>query len=302
MRWWGWQYTHPKYWLGWIGIFLMWSLVWMPRPIQRAVGYVISLLLKPIMKRRIAIADKNLALCFPEWSDEERATVLAENHRTSGWMIVETALSWWGTAKQLQKRVDYKGLEHLEAALARGKGVILLTGHFSSMEIGGRLVGLEQAMYVMFRPMKSPLFNAVMTAARTRHCEGIVLQKEPRQMLKALRKNKMVWYAPDQDFGEKNSIYATFFGQTAISLLATSKVAAITGAAVVPFVPRREKNGHYTITIHPVFEGFPSGDEAADVQRVNDFIEQAIRQAPAQYYWVHRRFKTQPEGHGLLYK
>ena len=220
-----------------------------------------------------------------------------------GMLLIETALSWWASGPSLEKRVRYEGLEHLEAGLAAGKGVILLTGHFTSMELGGRLMMLKQPCYVMFRPLKNPLFNAVMVNARTYHSEGIVLQDDPRAMVRALRKNKVVWYAPDQDYGRKLSVFAKFFGLTAATVPATARLVKMSKAKVIPFVPRREADGTYVLTLSPALENFPTGDDVADAQSINDLIEKEVRQTPEQYYWVHRRFKTQPEGKkGTLYK
>lgn len=254
------------------------------------------------MKDRERVARRNLELCFPQMPEEEREALLRQNMLTMGMMPIETAVSWWASDASLEKRVEYTGLEHLQAALAKGKGVLLLTGHFTSMELGGRLMMLKQPCYVMFRELKSPLFNAVMMQKRQHHSEGIVLQADMRGMLRALRKNKVVWYAPDQDFGRRTSVFARFFGVNAATIPATARLIKMSGAAVVPFVPRRLENGHYVIDIQPAWENYPSGDELADAQMVNDWVEAEVRKSPAQYFWVHRRFKTQPEGKGLLYK
>ena len=296
-------FLHPRYWPSWLGLGLMRLSVYLPVRLQMLSGRLIAWVITPLTASRRRVAQRNLALCFPELTEQQREDLLDENMRTMGMLLLETALSWWASDRSLAKRVRYEGLEHLEAGLAKGKGVILLTGHFTSMELGGRLIMLKKPCYVMFRELKNPLFNAVMVQARTYHSEGIVLQEDPRAMLRALRKNKIVWYAPDQDYGRKLSIFAKFFGNTAATVPATARIAKMSGAAVVPFVPRREQDGTYTLTLSPALEDFPTGDDVADAQRINDLIEKEVRQSPEQYYWVHRRFKTQPEGKkGLLYK
>jgi KDO2-lipid IV(A) lauroyltransferase len=276
--------------------------VWLPARLQLAIGLGLGSLMRPFMGRRAKIAARNIALCFPELDATQQRKLLNKHLRTMGMMMVETAMSWWASDARLLKRVRYQGLEHLERVRAEGKGVILLTGHFTSMEVGGRFIMLKMPAYVMFRQLKNPLFNAVMMQARTYHSEGIVMRDDSRAMLRALKKGKVVWYAPDQDFGPRNSVFAKFFGMNAATITATSRMAKITGAAVVPFVPRREKDGTYTISISAPLSGFPSGDDVRDAQRVNDWLEQEVRKSPEQYLWVHRRFKTQPEGKGLLYK
>jgi KDO2-lipid IV(A) lauroyltransferase len=297
------QFLHPRFWASWLGLGLMRLSVYLPVQLQMLSGRLVAWVITPLTSSRRLIAERNIALCFPELTEQQRADLLDDNMRTMGMLLLEMALSWWGSDSSLEKRVRYEGLEHLDRGLAKGKGVILLTGHFTSMELGGRLIMLKKPCYVMFRELKNPLFNAVMMQSRVHHSEGIVLQEDPRAMIRALRKNKIVWYAPDQDYGRKLSIFAEFFGNTAATVPATARMAKMSGAAVVPFVPRREADGSYTLTLSPALEDFPTGDDIVDAQRINDLIEQEVRQSPEQYYWVHRRFKTQPEGKkGSLYK
>jgi KDO2-lipid IV(A) lauroyltransferase len=298
-----WHFLHPRYWMSWFGLGLMRLSIYLPTKVQLLCGYLIALVMMPFTQKRKKIARRNLELCFPEMAESEREYLLSQNFKTMGMMLIETALSWWASDSRLEKRVTYKGLAHLDAALEKGKGVILLTGHFTSMELGGRLIMLKQPCYVMFRELNNPIFNAVMMQNRIYHSEGIVLRDDPRSMVRALKKNKVVWYAPDQDFGSKMSIYPNFFGVRAATVPATSRMVKMSGATVLPFVPRREKNGMYTLTIGEPLSDFPSGDDLADAQRINDIIEQEIRKSPEQYYWVHRRFKTQPDmKKGSLYK
>ena len=290
------QFLHPRFWPSWLGLLFMRLSIYLPVKVQLLVGKGLSWIMMPLMKSRKKIARRNLELCFPELSEEQRTALLDENFRTMGMMLIETALSWWASDASLQKRVQYQGLEHLEAALAKGKGVILLTGHFTSMELGGRLIMLKKPCYVMFRELNNQLFNAVMMQARTYHSEGIVLRNDPRPMVRALKKNKVVWYAPDQDFGRKMSVFAKFFGVPAATVPATARLVKMSGAAVIPFVPRREEDGSYTLSLSAPLTNFPTGDDIADAQVINDLLEKEIRQSPAQYLWIHRRFKTQHEG------
>lgn len=276
--------------------------VYLPAKLQYRIGMLLGQLMQPFMRSRAKVVRRNLELCFPEMSDTEREDLVKKILKNTGMMMIETAISWWASDRQLRRRVTYEGLEHLEAAKAKGKGVILLTGHFTSMEIGGRLIMLQTPAYVMFRHLKNPLFNAVMMRSRIYHSEGIVMRDDVRAMLRALRKNKVVWYAPDQDFGPRNSIFAKFFGVTAATIPATARMVKMTGAEVVPFVPKRNSDGSYHIQIFPAWEAYPSGDDIVDAQRINDWIEFQIRQMPEQYFWLHRRFKTQPDGKGRLYK
>lgn len=298
-----WQFLHPRFWPSWLGLALMRVSVYFPIRMQIGSGLLLSWIMAPLMTARKKIARRNLELCFPELTSEQREKLLKDNFRTMGMMLIETALSWWASDAHLQKRVRYEGLEHLDAALEKGKGVILLTGHFTSMELGGRLIMLKRPCYVMFKELKNKLFNEVMMKARIFHSEGIVLRDDPRPMVRALRKNKIVWYAPDQDFGRKVSVFAKFFGVTAATIPATGRIVKMSGAAVLPFAPRREEYGSYTISIGEPLTDFPTGDDIVDAQRMNNLLEQEIRKSPEQYLWIHRRFKTQPDSKkATLYK
>ena len=297
-----WQFVHPKFWPIWLILLLMRFSVYLPVKIQLWVGYHIVFFMRPFMKKRTQIAVRNLKLCFPKLSAKKRQKLLDEITHTMGIMTIEIALSWWASDNQLARRVSYKGLRHLNQALSNGKGVILLTGHFTSMELGGRLIMLKIPCHVMFHQLKNPLLNAVMMQARTFHSQGFILHNKPRDLIKALKRNRIVWYAPDQDFGRKSSVFAKFFGMQAATSPATARIAKMSGAIVIPFIPRRKNDGSYTLILRPPLKNFPVGNDIEDAQRINNIIESEIRKSPAQYLWVHRRFKTQPEGKGQLYE
>ena len=297
-----WQWLHPRFWLSWTGLLLMRLSIYLPVKIQLTLSQLLALLMKPFMKARIAIAKRNIELCFPDMQELQRAKLLDDNNVSMAMLLFETARGWWESDKQLEKIVTYQGLEHIENALSKGKGVILLTGHFTCMELGIRLIMNKIPCYVMYRQLKNPVFNRVMTKSRSLYSEETIVRGDPRVMVRALRKNKVVIYAPDQDMGAKLSVYAKFFGVNAATVLATARIAKMSGAAVVPVIAKRELDSSYTMVLSPALTNFPSGDDTVDAQVINDIIEHAVRKAPEQYLWNHRRFKTQPEGKALLYK
>ncbi|NOQ93411.1 MAG: LpxL/LpxP family Kdo(2)-lipid IV(A) lauroyl/palmitoleoyl acyltransferase [Methylophaga sp.] len=297
------QFFHPRFWLSWFGLLFMRLSIYLPTKIQLRLSYGLALLMKPFMKARNSIAKRNIELCFPDKSEQWRIKLLEDNKYSMAMLLFETALSWWGSNARLEKKVTYVGMEHLDNALKKGKGVILLTGHFTCMELGIRLMMMKTPCHVMYRQLKNPVFNSVMTQSRAIHSEQTILRDDPRTMLRALKKNKVVLYAPDQDMGKKRSIYATFFGIRAATVPATARIVKMSGATVVPVIAKRELNGHYTMTLGSALTDYPTGDDVADAQKINDVIEQAVRETPGQYLWIHRRFKTQPNAKkGLLYK
>jgi KDO2-lipid IV(A) lauroyltransferase len=215
---------------------------------------------------------------------------------------VETALSWWGSDRRLKPLAAITGLEHLEAALRQGRGAILLSAHFTTLEIGGRLLALHAPFHVLYRDHRNPVIEALQRHARRRRFEKAIPRGDLRGMLASLKQNRPVWYAPDQDFGRDNSVFVPFFGVPAATLTATSRLARLSGAPVVPFFPRRLPGARgYELTLLPALENFPGVDIEQDARRLTGLVEACIRQQPEQYLWVHRRFKTRPPGEPPVY-
>ena len=293
----------PRYWPVHIGMALGWLVAQLPFGMQMGLGQALGSLAYHLMPDRRRVARTNLGLCFPELDSDARRELLREHFRSLGLGVIETAMSWWTPAAQLHDLAQLEGLEHLRAALATGHGVILLSAHFTTLEIGGRLLSLQTPFHVLYRRHKNAAFEAVMQRARARHFEKAISRDDMRGMLKSLKANMPVWYAPDQNYGAEHSIFVSFFGIPASTITATARLARISGARVVPFFQERLPGaGGYRLRLYPALDNFPTDDEAADTQRINDLIEAEIRKIPAQYLWAHRRFKTRPPGAAPVYK
>ncbi len=282
---------------------MMWCVARSPFRFQLIVGRMLGIASRVLLKRRRAIAWTNLSLCFPELSNTERLTLLRDHFESLGMGVVETAMCWWTPAKQLYSLAHVDGLENLQQALERGKGVILLSAHFTTTEIGARLLHLYIPFHASYRKHNNPLFETIMRRARENHCQTAIPRGDIRAFLRSLKQNVPVWYAPDQNHSRRHSIvFAPFFGIPAATITATTRLAQISGASVVPYFPRRLPGGNgYQINILPALEDFPGTDMERDTVRINKMIEDAVRKAPAQYLWVHRRFKTRPEGEAQIY-
>jgi KDO2-lipid IV(A) lauroyltransferase len=252
---------------------------------------------------RRKIAARNLQLCFPQMPAAERKALLKENFASTGITFFEMAIAWWWPAERLRRLGTIEGLEHLRQAEAEGQGVILMALHFTTLEMGGGLLGMAQDMYGMYRPHKNPLFDYMQRRGREQRLLGVIGRDDVRGMLKLLRAGGVVWYAPDQDYGAQRSVFVPLFGVPAATVTATSKFARMGRAQVIPFTQERLPNAQgYRLTIHPPLADFPGESEEADCLRVNQWIEQAITACPEQYLWAHRRFKTRPAGEAKLYK
>lgn len=280
----------------------MWLIAQLPYRAQLAIGGMLGRMMYYASPPRRHVAATNLRLCFPELSEIERASLLRRHFASLGMSAVETAMSWWTPDKKLRCLAHIKGLEHLEQAMQLGKGVILLSGHFTTLEIGARLLVMQVLFHAMYREHKNPLFDAVMRRARERHCEYAIPRGDARALLNSLKMGLPVWYAPDQNYKSENTVFVPFFGVPASTITATSRLARMSGAAVVPFFQHRLPGTQgYALTLLPALTDFPSEDVEADTLRINHLIEAQILKAPEQYLWVHRRFKTRPHGSPNVY-
>ncbi|WP_226666183.1 LpxL/LpxP family Kdo(2)-lipid IV(A) lauroyl/palmitoleoyl acyltransferase [Microbulbifer aggregans] len=295
---------HPRYWLTWL-LFGVWFLIaQLPYRWQMALGRGLGHLMLKLAKTRRVIADRNLALCFPELSAQKREQLLRRNFASNGIALMETGMAWFRSSRWLRKRFTIEGLEHLQEPRERGQGVVMMAMHFTTLEIGAAFMAMSHPVDGMYRPHKNPVYDYMQRKGRERHGEDsdVFQRKDVRGMLRALKNGRAVWYAPDQDYGIKQGVFAPLFGIPAATVTGTSRFARVGRAQVVPYtVTRLEERGHYHVKVFPPIKEIPSGDELKDAILVNQFVEARMRENPAQYMWVHRRFKTRPEGEEGFY-
>jgi KDO2-lipid IV(A) lauroyltransferase len=295
------DYLAPRHWPTWLAIGLMRLVVMLPLPWLVRVGKVLGTLIYYAMPSRRHVGEINLRIAFPDATDDEIRQRNKKSIQSVGVAAFELALCWWKPEKLLAV-CDIIGLEHLTAAQAPGKGVIILTAHFTCLEIGGPVLNHHVPFMVMYKRAHNDLFDAFMRYHRGRLYKAIVDHHKPITMIKGLKKGYAAWYAPDQDFGHKDAVFVPFFGVDATALTAPARFASISGAPVVPYFIRRKDDGSgYVLTILPVLRDFPAGDAEADALRVNKIIEYMIMQNPDQYLWIHKRYKRRPEGAPPVY-
>ena len=298
------SFLHPRFWPLWLGLGLLWLIVQLPYGALLRLGRGLGWLMYRVAGSRRRIATRNLQLCFPQMSAAERERLLKENFASTGIAFFEMAMSWWWPREKLALLAHIEGIEHLQQAQAQGQGVILMAIHFTTLEIGAALLGQVHTIDGMYREHRNPLFDFVQRRGRERHnLDATAIEREDvRAMIKVLRGGRAIWYAPDQDYGPKQSLFAPLFGVQAATVTATTKFARLGRAIVLPFTQQRLPDGQgYRLTIHPPLADFPGETELADCLRVNAWVEEAIATCPAQYLWAHRRFKTRPPGEPKLY-
>lgn len=282
----------PRFWPVWAGLGLLRLTIMLPFPARLAVGRWVGRLSMRLGSRRRLIAQRNLALCFPEMDETERARLLAEHFESLGMALVETAMCWWSSDHEIRRLVSVEGLENLERAMAPGKGAIMLTGHFTTLDLGGRFVTMLAPVAAVYRPHGNALFDEIVKRGRERSARETIPKQDVRGIIRALRDNRAIWFAPDQSHRRRHSAAVPFFGVLAPTNTATSTFARLSGAPVVPFFPVRLPDAAgYRLVVLPALEDFPGDDPAADAARINGLLEAQIRRHPAQYLWVHRRFK-----------
>lgn len=293
----------PRYWPWWLGIALLWCLTRLPYQTQLGVGRQLGRWVYRFAKRRRHIAQTNLKLCFPDLSETQRQQLLYQHFESLGMGMLEMLDAWWLPNKFFQPLWEIHGTAHLQAALDRGKGVILLSAHFHALEVGGRLATLQTVIHAVYRPHEQPVIEYFFKNSREKYAEKAIPRNQVRDMLRSLKQNKTLWLATDQNYGHKNSVFAPFFGLPAATNTAISRFAQLSGARVIPFFIQRldHQRGHYQVVFHPPLVNFPSGDNTQDAEQINRLIEKQICRAPEQYWWVHRRFKDRPVGTPEVY-
>ncbi|MEG1210001.1 MAG: kdo(2)-lipid IV(A) palmitoleoyltransferase [Leclercia sp.] len=294
---------HPRYWFTWFGLGVLWLLVQLPYPIMRRLGAGLGSLSRLFLKRRESIARRNLELCFPAMSHDEREHLIRENFKSIGMALLETGMAWYWPDWRVRKWFDVEGLENLQRAQAQNRGVMVIGVHFMSLELGGRVMGLCQPMMATYRPHNSPLMEWVQTRGRLRSNKEMISRNNLRGLVSALKKGEAVWFAPDQDYGRKGSSFAPFFAVKDVATTnGTFVISRLSKAAMLTVTMIRKSDGSgYRLFITPEMENYPQ-EEIAAAAYINKVIENEIMRAPEQYLWVHRRFKTRPVGEPSLYR
>lgn len=296
-------FLHPRYWTTWGGLMILWLLVQLPYPVLLKLGGVLGRLARPFLKKREHVAKRNLELCFPDMTISSRGELLENNFTSLGMALIETGMAWFWSDNRLRKYFDVEGYQSLMAALSKGKGVMVVGVHFMSLELGGRVMGLCHPMMATYRPHNNPVMEWAQTRGRLRSNKAMIDRRNLKGLVSALKKGEAVWFAPDQDYGRRGSVFAPFFAveQTATTN-GTFVISRLSGSVMLTItMTRRKDNKGYRLFIGNILNDYPSGNELAAASYINKVIEDEILRAPEQYLWVHRRFKTRPFGEAASY-
>ena len=292
---------HPLLWPTWIGVFIFRLLNLLPCGMQLRIGKWLGRFFFHFVRFRRHVVDVNLRLCMPEMSAKERHALAKAHYEAMGMGLLEAGMSWWTPDNRLP---DYEidGAANLETAIGRGKGVLLLSAHFTTLEICGRLFANDYTLGGLYREPDNPVIAHEMYQGRLKKLTPAVEMSDLRGLIRSLRDGATIWYAPDQSRRSKFTSVLPFFGVPAVTNTATSRIAEMTGAAIVPFFGTRRPDGTYLLKILPALDNFPTDDAEQDAVRINQLIEEYVRKAPEQYFWIHRRFKRRGKGYQNVYK
>jgi len=284
------------------GLAIIWLLHFLPLRLLAPIGRAFGMALYLLARERRQVTHINLALCFRDWSEADRAGIARRHFQAFGRSVLEHGILWWSSKSRVQRTIHIEGLEHWKAVA--GRPVIWLAPHFVGLDMGGIRLGSEYRVASTYSRQKDPAFDAVLYGGRTRFVmpELFSRQEGLRPVIRAMREGVPFYYLPDMDFGERDSVFVPFFGVSAATITGLSRIARVARAVVVPAVTRQLPGpAGYELRFYPAWTDFPSDDVKADTRRMNAFIEERVLEMPEQYFWLHKRFKTRPPDQERFY-
>lgn len=298
-------FWHPRYWHSWLGLGLMCGLSVLPLPVLSVIGAVMGTVLYTVHGPRRHIATRNIESAYPELDKRGVQRVVRAHFRAVGQAVLETGIAWWASPKRLHRLIKYRDRVHYEQALASGRPVILLVGHFVAVEMMAMTMASELHIIDIYKKPRNELLHQFIINRRLRFGIGSLLELRDgiKPVLRAMRAGGVLFYLPDQNPGRKNTVFVPFCGVPAATLTALGRLARMTNAIVVPCFPRQLRFGRgHEVRFFPALDNFPTGDDTQDALRMNQELERGARLVPSQYFWVHKRFKTRPPGEPDFYK
>lgn len=297
------RFLLPRYWGTWIGLGVVWLLVFLPQTWRMAVGTRLGDLFYLISSRARRAAECNIGACFPELDDWLKHDLVRRHFRAFGAAMMGTSLIWWASLPRLQRLIQIRNREYYDQALSDGKRVILFAPHFLGLEVAGVFLAHERRIITMYKQPRNDLVDWVMRRRRLRF-GGALFERDShlKGMIRLIRAGYPFYYLPDQNPGDASHVFAPFFGIPVATITALPRIAQLTDAVVIPcFTRLLPKDGGYEIMLQPPLENFPTGDVVADTARMNRIIEEAVRVMPEQYMWTYKRFKQLPPGEPPFY-
>ena len=294
------NFIHPKYFLTWILILLMRVGVFVPFRLQVFFGKIIGKLIYPLMTELRKTAYSNVSNCFPGKKQPQVTLLVKQHFEAIGISLFETANAYFASDKKIKKMLIINNEKHFTEELKKEGGIILLCSHFMPLMLGSRALLIKHTIANIYRPQNNKLFDQVMVKSYVKNGAVMIKSTDTRSIIKAINNSLPIWYAPDQDLGRNNSVFAPLFGIQTATASTTSRLAKNNNTRVIPYSFIRTKHG-YEMSFHKPLKNYPSGDAIKDASETNQILEKQILKNPEQYLWIHRRFKTRPEGEENFY-
>ena len=297
------SFLNPRYWYAWPVLALMLLMSWLPSRVLWVMGIAFGTIVSRLPTPNRRFAERNIELCFPEMTLPERRQLVKRHFQLSGYAILSLGVTWFSPPWRMKRFITLRDKHHIDDAFAAGKNVVLLAPHFIGLDMGGVRLSMERKYVSMYRKARDPLLEYLFQ--RRSRFGGIIVERSAslKSLIRYIRDGRPFYYLPDQDMGERASVFVPFFGIPAATVTALSRIAEVTNSAVVPCITRALPNGRgYETRLYPPLENFPTDDPVEDARRMNREIEQWVREMPEQYMWTYRRFKTRPNGEPSLYK
>ena len=294
------EFFHPKSLPTWILILLMKIGALVPFRMQVFLGKNMGKLFYPLFSTVRKVATINIQKCFPEKNKEQVSALVKKHFESIGVSFFETANAYYGRDEKIQKLLTIESEHYLTDAMKDDRGVIILCSHFMPLMLSSRALSLKHTIASIYRPQNNRLFDKIMVKGLTKGGGIMIKNSDTKAMIKAIKNSLPIWYAPDQDLGTKGTVIAPLFGIQAATISATSRLAKGGNTAVIPYSFTRTDEG-YNMSFSAPLENYPSGDLVHDASQTNQILEAQIRKNPEQYLWIHRRFKTRPEGEKNFY-
>ncbi len=295
------KFIHPKFFLTWILILLMRIGVFIPFSTQVFIGKFIGKAIYPFMSKWRSTAYSNISHCFPEKKQAQVNTLVKKHFEAIGISLFETANAYYASDNKINKLLTIKKEHHFTDALKQEGGIIILCAHFMPLMLGSRALLINHTIANIYRPQNNKLFDQAMVKGYKKNGAVMIKSTDTRSIIKAINNSLPIWYAPDQDLGKNNSVFAPLFGIQTATSSTTARLAKNDKTRVIAYSFIRTSKG-YEMSFEKPLSGFPSNDPIIDATITNKILEKQINNTPEQYLWIHRRFKTRPEGAESFYK
>ena len=275
--------------------------VFIPFNFQVLIGKTIGKLLYPFMHKLRSTAYSNISHCFPDKKQNQVNLLVKRHFEAIGVSFFETANAYYGSDKKIRKLLTITNENFFHDALKEEGGIILLCSHFMPLMLGSRALLINHTIANIYRPQNNKLFDRIMVRGYKKNGAVMIKSTDTRSIIKAINNSLPIWYAPDQDLGKNNSVFAPFFGIQTATASATARLAKNNNTRVIPYSFIRTKKG-YTMSFEKPIANYPSNDPIQDATIVNQILEKQIIKSPEQYLWIHRRFKTRPNDEKNFYE